>query len=202
MDWIINNKEWLFSGIGVALLTFLTSLFIRSKKETNNELMTGISNNSTNNNTNTNTNSNIVNVNIDNSEKKEIIQKAIKNKEDLQLLFIDDEKFEIVSILKGAGWINTKTIKDVKNLDCLDVKNSDVIFVDINGVGCSLFPKDQGLGLAEAIKSRNPEKFVIIYSAQEQRLHKAFSIVDAVLPKNAEPYEFMNILDNYLRKKR
>ncbi len=202
MDWIINNKEWLFSGIGVALLTFLTSLFIRSKKETNNELMTGISNNSTNNNTNTNTNSNIVNVNIDNSEKKEIIQKAIKNKEDLQLLFIDDEKFEIVSILKGAGWINTKTIKDVKNLDCLDVKNSDVIFVDINGVGCSLLPKDQGLGLDEAIKSRNQEKFVIIYSAQEQRLHKAFSIVDAVLPKNAEPYEFMNILDNYLRKKR
>ncbi len=37
MDWIINNKEWLFSGIGVALLTFLTSLFIRSKKETNND---------------------------------------------------------------------------------------------------------------------------------------------------------------------
>jgi len=198
MDWIINNKEWLFSGIGVTILTYLTSLFVKSRKKE----VASIEFESSNTNNNSNTNSNIVNINVDNSSKNDTVQKERKNKNDLQLLFIDDEKFEIVSILKGAGWVNTKTIKDVKNLDCSDVKNADIIFVDINGVGCSLFPKDQGLGLAEAIKSRNPEKYIIIYSAQEQRLHKAFSIVDAVLPKNAEPYEFMNILDNYLRKRK
>lgn len=194
MDWIIYNKEWLFSGIGIVVLTSIVSLITKSKSSKTANVETE--------NINSNTISNTVNVNIGNSKEDIKTSNLVKTKTELQILFIDDEKFEIVSILKGAGWSNTKTIKDVKNLDCLDVKNADIIFVDINGVGCSLFPKDQGLGLAEAIKSRDPEKYVIIYSAQEQRLHKAFSIVDAILPKNAEPYEFMNILDNYSRKKK
>lgn len=195
MEWILNNKDWIFSGIGVVVVGWILNLIFKKEKQ-----VEPVSNNNNN-------NSNIVNINVgdtSNNPAKSNSEKASseKSKSDIQILFIDDEKFDIVSILKGAGWLNTKTIKDVKNLDCMEVKNANVIFVDINGVGCKLFPKDQGLGLAEAIKTRNPEKFIIIYSAQEQRLHKAFSIVDAVMPKNAEPYEFTNILDNYLRKRK
>lgn len=194
MEWILENKEWLFSGLGIVVITLGVEFLNRKKKKEN---TLNVSNTSTNN------NSNIINVNIDESISKNKTMKpnVIKDKSDIQILFIDDEKFDIVTILKDAGWKNTKTIKDVKNLDCIEVKNADVIFVDINGVGCKLFPNDQGLGLAEAIKTRNQEKCVIIYSAQEQRLHKAFSIVDSVLPKNADPYEFTTILDNYLRKR-
>ncbi len=32
MDWIIDNKEWIFSGIGVSVVVFVMSLFIKSKK--------------------------------------------------------------------------------------------------------------------------------------------------------------------------
>lgn len=181
MDWIIQNKEWLFSGAGIAFLLAVIKIFKKDKKDV--------------------TVGNINNLNFAQSDRiktEEVIKK--KTKAEIQILFIDDEKFDIVDILKKADFPNTKTIKDVNNLDSADIKNADVIFVDVNGVGCKLFPKDQGLGLAEAIKTRNPEKFVIIYSAQEQRLHKAFSIVDAILPKNADPYEFINLLENYLRK--
>lgn len=114
------------------------------------------------------------------------------------ILFIDDQKFDNVSVLKKAGWINTKTINDIKSIDCQDVLWANVVFVDINGVGCSLFPKEQGLGVASWIKKQYPDKYVVLYSAQPQELHKAFSVVDAVLPKNADPYEYINILDNYI----
>ena len=181
MDWIIQNKEWLFSGAGIAIILGLIKILKKDKKDIEVE------------------NKNIVNITLPDKTKNEEVKKK-KTKAEVQTLFIDDEKFDIVDILKKADFPNTKTIKDVHNLDTADIKNADVIFVDVNGVGCKLFPKDQGLGLAEAIKTRNPEKYVIIYSAQEQRLHKAFSIVDAILPKNADPYEFINLLENYLRK--
>lgn len=32
MEWIINNKEWLFSGIGVVVLTGIISLLIKNIK--------------------------------------------------------------------------------------------------------------------------------------------------------------------------
>lgn len=31
MDWIIQNKEWLFSGIGVTIIVGLIGIFIKSK---------------------------------------------------------------------------------------------------------------------------------------------------------------------------
>lgn len=121
-----------------------------------------------------------------------------KEKGSVHVLFIDDQKFDNVDVLRNAGWKNTKAIKDIKAIDCPEVLAADVIFVDINGVGTSLFPKEQGLGVAVQIKSRYSEKFVVVYSAQPQELHIALSQVDAVLPKNAEPYEYISILENYL----
>jgi predicted tellurium resistance membrane protein TerC len=35
MEWLIKNKEWVFSGIGVAVLAWIGGwLFLRSKSET------------------------------------------------------------------------------------------------------------------------------------------------------------------------
>ena len=33
MQWIIDNKEWVFSGIGVLFLSILFGLFVRSRGE-------------------------------------------------------------------------------------------------------------------------------------------------------------------------
>lgn len=199
MNWIIENKDWIFSGIGVMAIGLVVNLLRRDK-------IPGISiyNSEANMTKNSNHSSNVnkVNINIGKNKKGEkTTDSTHKNKEDIQILFIDDEKFKTVDNLKSAGWVNTKTIKDVTNLDSTDVKNSDVIFVDINGVGEKLFPIDKGLGLAEALKKKYPKKYIVIYSAQEQgdRFHKALKIVDYSLSKNAEPYEFINIIENCMK---
>lgn len=192
MNWIIENKDWIFSGVGVALIGLIFNLWRREK-------MTG---SKTKNTSNSLGNVNKIKINIDSNKKAEKNANSTQeNKLGIQILFIDDEKFKTVDNLKSAGWVNTKTIKDVTNLDCPDVKNSDVIFVDINGVGEKLFPIDKGLGLAEALKRKYPEKYIVIYSAQEHgdRFHKALKNVDYTLSKNAEPYEFINILENRLK---
>lgn len=197
MNWIIENKEWIFSGIGITIIVAVYNIFFRKKGKS--DLMSNKISNSGNN-ISSNTNTNNFNVSIDTEHKKEKFITSKISKDDVQILFIDDQEFKTVENLITAGWQNTKTIKDVTNLNCVDVKNANIIFVDINGVGGVLFPKDQGLGLAEALKKKYPEKYIVIYSAQEKgdRFHRALKVVDSTLSKNAEPYEFINIIENFI----
>ena len=153
MNWIFENKEWIFSGIGVAIIGYSIKLLMKkgsSKKQI-------IKNNPKN--------TNKIKINIGagtNNKDTAKTDPLILSKENIQVLFIDDERFKTVENLKNAGWINTKSVKDVTNLDSIDVKNSNVIFVDINGVGEKLFPTDKGLGLAEALKKKYPEKYIVM----------------------------------------
>lgn len=117
-----------------------------------------------------------------------------------QILFIDDDtKFKVVSILKTAGWVNTKTVKDISNYDDPVVNSAEIIFVDIQGVGKLLQTRDEGLGLALHLKKKYPDKKVIIYSAETQgdRFHEALRKADGFLPKNAEPYEFQQLVEQF-----
>ncbi|MDE3185674.1 MAG: response regulator transcription factor [Bacteroidota bacterium] len=116
------------------------------------------------------------------------------------ILFVDDDtKFKVVSILKTAGWMHTKAVKDIGNLDEEFVKDSHIIFVDIQGVGKLLQTRDEGLGLALNLKKKYPDKRIVIYSAQTEgdRFHEALRKADAFLPKNAEPYEFQQLVEQY-----
>lgn len=69
---------------------------------------------------------------------------------------------------------------------------SDIFFVDIQGVGKKLDFQDEGLGLANALKNKK----VVIYSAENRgdRFHEA----DDSLPKNAEPFQFQQTIENLL----
>lgn len=191
IEFLQEHYEWLFSGIGVAIIVFFLTKVFKSKEN-------GATKNS---------NKVVVNNNIDlntkpiNQSEKEICAEE-RLKEKTRILFVDDEhtKFRMVSILKKAGWKNTKSIKDITDLDDPKASESDFIFVDINGVGTTLF-EDQGLGLASALKKKYPEKIVIIYSDETtgDRFHKALREVDDCLPKNAEPYQFINLIENFAK---
>ena len=183
MGWLMDNKEWLFSGAGVSILAVLGGVFFKKKNKNKEEITSPINKFAIVDSTNS----------VD--AKEGTLNKVDKT---IQILFIDDQKFDIIGVLKDAGWTNTKRIKDITNLDSTDLRNSNVIFVDVNGVGKQLFPKDQGLGLAEAIKRKYPDKHVVLYSAVSHHFHKALNVVDAILEKNADPYEFINILENYI----
>lgn len=121
-----------------------------------------------------------------------------------KILFIDDKKFAVVDILQTAGWKNTKRIKDIKSLDEIDVHEANIIFVDVQGVGKALKFKDEGLGLTIALKNKYPNKKVIVYSAEDEgkieTFHKALSVADERLSKNADPYEFQSIVEKHSKE--
>lgn len=118
----------------------------------------------------------------------------------LQILFIDDERFKMMDNIKKAGWKNVIYKKDITNLDDISIQNSHIIFVDINGVGQNLFPTNQGIGLAAAIKDKYPKKQICIYSAEPHMLDPDLKKVDYTLQKNAEPIQFYNFIEEFGQK--
>lgn len=191
MDLIIDNAGKIIGTIASGIVIYVLKLFFY-KKPKNNEyasMMNTININNTNNGaTNELKNTNFSGGNLE-------IYKTSK-----RILFIDDDtKFKVVQILKTTGWTHTKIIKDVKSLDCAEILEADILFVDIQGVGKLLAFADEGLGLADAIKTKYPLKKVIIYSAETKgdRFHKALRTVDSFLAKNADPYEFQQLIENF-----
>ncbi len=200
MSWFVNNSEWFFSGLGVLCITVLFKLFksLTRGKTTSQQVSPQ---------TLPALNQNVVINNNVSSESPSIskpkvleVRTLVSCKESTRILFIDDDaKFKVVQILKNSGWVHTKTIKDVKSLDCPEIVEASILFVDIQGVGKQLGFSDEGLGLADAIKMKYPEKSVVIYSAETKgdRFHKALRNMDSFLPKNADPYEFQQIVEEY-----
>lgn len=121
-----------------------------------------------------------------------------------QILFIDDEKLPtVIKTLRKAGWKNIRRIGDTANLDLADIQIANIIFVDIKGVGKELGFKNEGMGLAAALKDKYPAKGVVIYSATPE--HNLFDPdidkVDGRLFKNAEPIQFSNMIEQYGKPK-
>lgn len=201
MDFILENKEWLFSGIGVLFISLIITYFLNSgkknvelikpdnKQEVKNEISI------TNNLSSRDFKSKIAPKSSSSTEAELEARKRLTN-----ILFVDDDtKFKIIKILNVAGWINTKIIKDVVNPDSEVVSKSHIIFIDINGVGIKMGFNDEGLGLANYLKKKYPEKKIIIYSTEStgNRFHEALRNVDTFLSKNAEPFEFQEIIEQY-----
>jgi len=84
-------------------------------------------------------------------------------------------------------------------LDDRDVVEADILFIDVQGVGVSMGFSDEGLGLALAIKEKYKEKKVIIYSAETEgdRFHEALRKADSFLAKNADPYQFQRLVEEF-----
>jgi Ni,Fe-hydrogenase maturation factor len=174
LEWMNTNKEWAFSGIGVLIVAgffaFWRGLF------------------------------GFVGHWIKSKWTRVRVGKTgiDKAKATSHILFIDDDvKFKVVEILKNAGWHYTSIVKDVTTLHDDAVTRANILFIDINGVGKKLGFKDEGLGLALALKNRYPEKKVVIYSAdtRAERFHEAWKKADEYLAKNADPYEFQQIVE-------
>lgn len=118
-----------------------------------------------------------------------------------KILFIDDKSFPLVDILKNEGWKHVTRIKDVDALEQPEVKEANILIVDIQGVGKKLKFKDEGLGLIIALKDKYPSKKVIVYSAEDQgkiqAFHPGIDKADKRLSKNSDPYEFQVVIENF-----
>lgn len=189
IDFLSKNKEWLFSGLGASVLIGVASI-LKKKQDSEKKQTQTVSQN--------------VTVNV--TGKEDIPTKSIDfksiDKESISILFIDDQTFDYINHLKNAGYINVRKIRNVRQIDCPEIINANVIFVDVNGVGTNLFPTEQGLGVAKAIKNRfGNAKKVYLYSASHQPLSSDFNILDGVMSKNADPYEFINLIENIRHSK-
>lgn len=189
IDWINQNKEILFSGLGATIVgSFLKKLFNNKTHEKNsNDASRGLGNS-------------IPSKEVEfaqqntSSARTSLEEQKLKTK----ILFIDDDtKFKVSKILINSGWINTTIIKDAKTLDDLAIKNANILFVDVQGVGIAMGFDSEGLGLALALKEKYPSKKIIIYSAETNgdRFHEALRKADSFLPKNADPYEFQKLVE-------
>lgn len=191
-----NNKDWIFSGIGVFLLS---SLFVFFKRRKIHDIQSSPSQTIINF-SNTNENYQKIEKSPENENKNSHNKTEEYYKNNTKILIVDDEiKFKLPKIFKASGWVHSKLIKDIDNLDHIDVKEADILFIDVQGVGVSLGFKDEGLGLVEAIKEKYPSKKVIIYSvvSQGDRFHNAFNVCDGQLSKDADPYQFQRILEKF-----
>ena len=62
--------------------------------------------------------------------------KIVGYKKTARILFIDNESLrDKIRGIKNAGWENVTQIRDVENIDSLEIRNADVIFVDYKGIG-------------------------------------------------------------------
>lgn len=194
MQWVMSNVEWLFSGAGIFVIALITKAVLRKNPDSEGEF-SGINI----------TNQNYVSSNELLPERTgrtggEVMKTVEDYKNETRILFVDDDsRFKVAKILVNSGWVHTKLIKDIKSLDDRDVIEASILFIDVQGVGVVLGFSDEGLGLAEAIKDKYPNKKVIIYSAETQgdRFHKALRKADSFLSKNADPYEFQKIVEEF-----
>ena len=194
-SFISDNYKWLFSGVGLSFISGLGYFFRKTVFEGIKRLFPRTRRPQT----------------ADDEQEEQMQPTNLKKgqtidedvleelKEKVDILFVDDSKFKVVSILQKAGWKNTIHINDVDKVDGKYVKEADIIFVDIQGVGIELGCKDEGLGLALILKKRYPSKKVVIYSAETkgERFHEALNKADNSLHKNAEPYEFLQLVEQY-----
>lgn len=116
--------------------------------------------------------------------------------------FIDDKNFNrVIDILKRDGWTNVSRIKDVEALEQQEIRDSHVLFVDIQGVGKKMGFADEGLGLIVALREKYKYKKIIVYSAEEPQkikaFHKGMNDADYRLAKDTDPYEFERLLEIY-----
>jgi hypothetical protein len=136
-----------------------------------------------------------------NSEKKPLDPEQTKiiapmeithYKEYAKILFIDDLDWtDKIKNLQDAGWKNVSQITNPQNLDRIEIREANIIFVDYKGVGKNL--KDEGVDVIYALKKRyGDNKWIILYSAQPSVPISATSDKkpDASLAKNSSAYEF------------
>ena len=208
MNWLIENKEWVFSGGGIAIISALMFFFKKEKPIADSTAIQNRDNNGQQANNNGNNNTQIFQqfgtvMPIENkpksSENDALDFSQLKSK--TRVLFIDDNDFPVVKNLKKAGWI-TDLINDVYDIDDASIVASHILFVDINGVAKSL-SDEEGVGLVKALKKKyGKTKKVIIYSSDEEgnRFNEAFRVADDFLPKQSDYFEFLAIVEKYAKE--
>lgn len=117
----------------------------------------------------------------------------------VNMLIIDDNDFAPEKFLKLNGYqIHHKT--DIDNIK--DVEPYDIILCDISGIGKKLGYAKEGAFIIREIHANYPNKRIIAYTSYtfDADYNKYFSIADFVAPKDFGTDDWIDVLDEQVRK--
>jgi DNA-binding response OmpR family regulator len=114
-------------------------------------------------------------------------------------LVIDDDPNSFpVKTLQSEGY-NIEYWPRVENIGRLEDGEFDIIILDIVGVASEWSAQD-GLGILEHLKKRNPAQIIVAFSGQTFDLSKTpfFRLADETLPKPVDALKCKQVIDNML----
>lgn len=117
----------------------------------------------------------------------------------LRILFIDDEKLEVINTLKAEGY-DVDYWDDVKNLDNIVDGRYHIVFLDVRGIGSKY--GGNGLDILKYISEHNPLVYSIVFSAKpfngaESELIRIHA--KRCMTKDCSFYELVEALEEYAR---
>lgn len=117
----------------------------------------------------------------------------------VRMLVIDDNDFSPEKYLQANGYqIQHKT--DIETIS--DVEPYDIILCDIAGIGKKLGYAKEGAFIIREIHANYPNKRVIAYTSYtyDADYNQFFSLADFVAPKNLSTDDWIDVLDEQVRK--
>ncbi len=117
----------------------------------------------------------------------------------VNMLIIDDNDFGPESYLKANGY----QIHHKQDIDTIkDVEPYDIILCDIAGVGKKLGYTKEGAFIIREIHANYPNKRIIAYTSYtyNPEYNQFFSMADFVAPKDLGIDDWINTLDDQVRK--
>ena len=120
----------------------------------------------------------------------------------IRTLVIDDDEnsFEPFKPLEKQGYGLTFWTK-IEDLSQLERGHYDIIILDILGVGQEWSPKEEGFGILELVKARNPGQIIVAYSGEtfDFSKKKFYRMADDMIPKQSvDPAKCKSVIDNLI----
>lgn len=114
----------------------------------------------------------------------------------------DDENAFPIKALADEGY-TVEYWSEVKSLDRLEQGDFDIIVLDIAGVAKRFSPDDDGFGILQQLKSRNPSQIIVAFSGQSFDLSKQkfFKLADDTMPKPVDPLKCKQVLDQLIESR-
>lgn len=124
-----------------------------------------------------------------------------KLKRSCRILFIDDEKVDLVNDLKDEGF---NADQDYNGTDISKIERGyiDLIILDYKGVG-QKYGSDDGLSLLRSIKRVNPAVYVLAYTSQNLPPNKSsefYTLSDGTLNKDGGVSDSIQRIEEALRE--
>lgn len=118
-----------------------------------------------------------------------------------RIVVVDDEEGFPIELFQNEGYSIDKW-NNVKDYGKLESGFFDIIILDIKGVAKHISSED-GLGVLESIKKRNPAQIIIAFSQHSYDLSKSrfWELADEKIAKPSDFLKIKNIIDNLINTK-